>query len=72
MNYESRQMFHETIKQKKIHESNKVAIEYIFFAWSIHIFVWSLIAVYLENIYPGEFGTKKPWYYPFKKKNKSP
>ncbi|KAK0180508.1 hypothetical protein PV327_006140 [Microctonus hyperodae] len=72
MNYESRRIFHETDKQKKIHESNEVAIEYIFFAWSIHIFVWSLIAVYLENIYPGEFGTKKPWYYPCKKKTKVP
>lgn len=41
-------------------------------AWTFHLILWGFIAVYLDNIHPGKFGTKLPWYYLCKQKNGSP
>ncbi|UJR30912.1 hypothetical protein I4U23_018422 [Adineta vaga] len=30
--------------------------------------IYMLLTVYIENVFPGEFGIPQPWYYPFTKK----
>ncbi|KAL6428810.1 hypothetical protein ACFW04_007984 [Cataglyphis niger] len=46
-----------------IHAKDKISIGIILFAWFLHIIFWYLLAVYLDNINPGKFGSAKPWYY---------
>ncbi|KAL6255069.1 hypothetical protein P5V15_013403 [Pogonomyrmex californicus] len=46
-----------------IHAGEKISIGIILFAWLLHIIFWYLLAVYLDNINPGKFGSAKPWYY---------
>jgi len=46
-----------------IHATEKISIGIILFAWILHIIFWYLLAVYLDNINPGKFGSAKPWYY---------
>lgn len=46
-----------------IHAKEKISIGIILFAWCLHIIFWYLLAVYLDNINPGKFGSSKPWYY---------
>lgn len=46
-----------------IHMAKKIPIGTILFAWILHIIFWYLLAVYLDNINPGKFGSAKPWYY---------
>ncbi|KAM0731504.1 Phospholipid-transporting ATPase ABCA3 [Formica fusca] len=50
-----------------IHAKEKISIGIILFAWCLHIIFWYLLAVYLDNINPGKFGSAKPWYYLCKK-----
>ncbi|XP_011872819.1 PREDICTED: ATP-binding cassette sub-family A member 2-like isoform X2 [Vollenhovia emeryi] len=50
-----------------IHVAEKVPIGTILFAWMLHIIFWYLLAVYLDNVNPGKFGSAKPWYYLCKK-----
>ncbi|XP_072764356.1 phospholipid-transporting ATPase ABCA3-like [Anoplolepis gracilipes] len=50
-----------------IHANEKISISMILFAWCLHIIFWYLLAVYLDNINPGKFGSAKPWYYLCKK-----
>ncbi|XP_008544723.1 ATP-binding cassette sub-family A member 2 [Microplitis demolitor] len=52
--------------------SNKISITAVLIAWTFHLILWGFIAVYLDNIHPGKFGTKLPWYYLCKQKNGSP
>lgn len=49
-----------------IHVKEKISIGMILFAWCLHIIFWYLLAVYLDNVNPGKFGSAKPWYYLFK------
>jgi len=49
-----------------IHVVDKIPIGLILFAWILHIIFWYLLAVYLDNVNPGKFGSAKPWYYLFK------
>jgi len=49
-----------------IHVADKIPIGLILFAWILHIIFWYLLAVYLDNVNPGKFGSAKPWYYLFK------
>ncbi|XP_025073393.1 ATP-binding cassette sub-family A member 2-like [Pogonomyrmex barbatus] len=50
-----------------IHAGEQISIGTILFAWLLHIIFWYLLAVYLDNINPGKFGSAKPWYYLCKK-----
>ncbi|XP_070513065.1 phospholipid-transporting ATPase ABCA3-like [Cardiocondyla obscurior] len=50
-----------------IHAAEKIPIGVIIFAWLLHIILWYLLAIYLDNINPGKFGNAKPWYYLCKK-----
>ncbi|XP_067203769.1 ATP-binding cassette sub-family A member 17-like isoform X1 [Linepithema humile] len=50
-----------------IHAKEKISMSMVLFTWSLHIIFWYLIAVYLDNINPGKFGSAKPWYYLCKK-----
>lgn len=54
-----------------IHAAEKIPIGLILFAWILHIIFWYLLAVYLDNINPGKFGSAKPWYYLCKVNKKS-
>lgn len=46
-----------------IYEAEKIPIGIILFVWILHIIFWYVVAVYLDNINPGKFGSAKPWYY---------
>lgn len=46
-----------------IYAKEKISIGIILFAWCLHIIFWYLLAVYLDNVNPGKFGSAKPWYY---------
>ncbi|XP_011067293.1 PREDICTED: LOW QUALITY PROTEIN: ATP-binding cassette sub-family A member 2-like [Acromyrmex echinatior] len=50
-----------------IHAVEKIPVSLILFIWILHIIFWYLLAVYLDNVNPGKFGSAKPWYYLFKK-----
>ncbi|XP_011687936.1 PREDICTED: ATP-binding cassette sub-family A member 2-like isoform X2 [Wasmannia auropunctata] len=50
-----------------IHAAKEIPIGVVLFAWMLHIIFWFLLAVYLDNVNPGKFGSAKPWYYLFKK-----
>ncbi|KYN45163.1 ATP-binding cassette sub-family A member 3 [Trachymyrmex septentrionalis] len=50
-----------------IHAVDKIPVSLILFTWILHIIFWYLLAVYLDNVNPGKFGSAKPWYYLFKK-----
>ncbi|KYN07184.1 ATP-binding cassette sub-family A member 3 [Cyphomyrmex costatus] len=50
-----------------IHVAEKISVSLILFVWILHIIFWYLLAVYLDNVNPGKFGSAKPWYYLFKK-----
>ncbi|XP_018368842.1 PREDICTED: ATP-binding cassette sub-family A member 2-like [Trachymyrmex cornetzi] len=50
-----------------VHAAEKISISLILFVWILHIIFWYLLAVYLDNVNPGKFGSAKPWYYLFKK-----
>ncbi|KYQ46736.1 ATP-binding cassette sub-family A member 3 [Trachymyrmex zeteki] len=50
-----------------IYAAEKIPVSLILFVWILHIIFWYLLAVYLDNVNPGKFGSAKPWYYLFKK-----
>ncbi|XP_034943566.1 ATP-binding cassette sub-family A member 2-like [Chelonus insularis] len=60
--------------QSKYHDSklsedmNRISISAVIISWLFHLIAWYLIAIYLDNVYPGKFGTRKPWYYLCKRK----
>ncbi|XP_024936975.1 ATP-binding cassette sub-family A member 3 isoform X2 [Cephus cinctus] len=53
-----------------ISAKDKISIGIILTSWAVHIIIWSLLTVYMDNINPGRFGSAKPCYYPCKKGKK--
>ncbi|KAH0549029.1 hypothetical protein KQX54_005250, partial [Cotesia glomerata] len=51
---------------------NRVSLTAVLIAWTFHLILWGFIAIYLDNIYPGKYGTKLPWYYLCKKDKSTP
>jgi len=60
--------FSELLMLQDVHDIMhiKVSIGTVMISWIMHIMFWFLLAVYLDNINPGKFGSAKAWYYFFK------
>jgi ATP-binding cassette subfamily A (ABC1) protein 3 len=42
-----------------------LVLGYIFIMLMVDAFIYLILALYIEAVFPGEYGVPKPWYFPF-------